>query len=130
MKLNKMFKNLINGISAGLLILIGCAIYLSVENKIIGSLLFSIALFTICYKKYSLFTGKVGYLYRAKIALGEVLFTLLGNIIGLLIFGSIIKIGLPSLKEVSLILINIKMIKDVSTRRLFLLFGIQILICR
>lgn len=106
MRLNK---SLIDGISAGLLILIGCTVYLSVENKIIGSLLFSIALFTICYKGYSLFTGKVGYLFNSKITWGEVSSTLLGNIIGLLIFGFIIRIGLPSLKEVSLSLVNIKL---------------------
>ena len=53
-------KKITNGISAGLMVAIGCAIYLSCENKYVGACLFSIALLTVCFKEYSLFTGKIG----------------------------------------------------------------------
>ena len=48
--------------SAGLLISLGGTVYLTIENKIVGAFLFSIALFSICYFKCYLFTGKVGYI--------------------------------------------------------------------
>ena len=49
-------KNLCKGLSAGIMIAVGCAIYLACSNKYIGAGLFSIALIGVCVKDYSLFT--------------------------------------------------------------------------
>ena len=57
-----MLNKIASGICAGILISIGGSVFLSCENKIVGALLFTVALLCICYKGYSLFTGKVGYL--------------------------------------------------------------------
>lgn len=50
---------LINSILAALMITIGCVAYLQVGG-IVGSILFSFALLTICFRGYHLYTGRVG----------------------------------------------------------------------
>ena len=45
----------------GMMISIGGIVYLSVESKILGSILFSIGLFYVLNSGFYLFTGKVGY---------------------------------------------------------------------
>lgn len=47
---------------AGIAIGIGGMVYLSLENKTVGALLFTIGLYTICVHGLNLFTGKAGYL--------------------------------------------------------------------
>lgn len=59
---NTYFHEFISAILAGIMISIGGTVYLSIENKIIGSLFFSIGLFVILTFQLNLFTGKVGYL--------------------------------------------------------------------
>ena len=54
-------KILLSSIFAGLCIGIGGACFLSIDNKIIGSFMFSLGLLTICTNQFSLFTGKVCY---------------------------------------------------------------------
>ena len=68
-------------IIAGVLIGIGCTIYLYMENKIVASFLFGLGLFTIINLGLNLFTGKVGYL--SKETYQEVLITLIGNFLGI-----------------------------------------------
>lgn len=103
-------KTFISSILSGLLIAIGCAIYLSCENKLVGSLLFSIALFVICMNQYNLFTGKIGYLLKSATFdyLENLLIILLGNIISVCFFGSLIAISNSSLVEKALVIINVK----------------------
>ncbi len=53
------------GISAGLMVGIGGAIYLAcvaIGQKPLGAILFSVALLTICMLGYYLYTGKIGFL--------------------------------------------------------------------
>lgn len=59
-----MLKTLIKSIFAGIMISIGGIAYLSIDNKIIGSLFFGIGLFTILIFNFYLFTGKVGTLIK------------------------------------------------------------------
>jgi formate/nitrite transporter FocA (FNT family) len=47
---------------AGIMIGIGGCIYLSIDVKIVGALLFTAGLYTICIQGLNLYTGKVGYL--------------------------------------------------------------------
>ncbi|MCQ2106921.1 MAG: formate/nitrite transporter family protein [Fibrobacter sp.] len=75
---------MIKSILAGLMISVGCVSFLSVENKIAGTFLFSLGLYTIIILKFDLFTGKVGYLSTNRTLaylkyLGQVW---LGNLIG------------------------------------------------
>lgn len=107
--IKRFFIDLINDTIPGLLIVIGCAAYLKIENNIVGSLLFSIALLTICYRNYNLFTGKIGYIIDKNINFKSILRILLGNIIGVLIFGLLLSYSDPKLKFMSLQLIKNKL---------------------
>ena len=81
--MKKYLNYLIRGIFAGLMIGIGGTIYLSLDNKIIGSFLFSIGLLMICMYNMNLYTGKIGYVVvNKKSYLIELLCTLVGNFIG------------------------------------------------
>lgn len=60
----KRLKTLVYGILAGISIAIGGTAFLSVESKPLGALLFTVGLFTICTFGFSLFTGKVCYVFE------------------------------------------------------------------
>lgn len=68
---------------AGVCIAIGGAVYLSVESRLAGALLFTVGLFTICIFKLHLFTGKVCYVFDNPPAYAlDLLFVWLGNLAG------------------------------------------------
>ena len=76
-------KVLVRAILAGVMISIGGTIYLALDNKMLGAFLFSIGLFAICTNGFNLYTGKIGYVIDNKPKyLIELLFTLVGNLIG------------------------------------------------
>ena len=52
----------IKAVYAGFMIGIGGMVYLAVENKIVGSMLFSFGLLTIVTQGFFLYTGKIGFL--------------------------------------------------------------------
>ncbi len=83
---------LIKGIMAGIMIGIGGTIFLTLDNKIIGSFLFGIGLFMIVTRTLNLYTGKVGYIVEnpPKYLL-QVGVTLIGNFIGTFVVGYILK---------------------------------------
>ena len=96
--------SLIDGVLAGAMVSIGGAVLLSCENKVVGAVLFCIALLSICWFGFNLYTGKVGFLLadhsRANLSLT---FTgLLGNALGTLLFGLLIAAALPQLREAAL----------------------------
>ena len=73
----------IKGILSGVLIGIGCIIFLIIDNKYLGSFLFSFGLFTIIQRWFALYSGKVGYIPENKPCyIKEVLMTLVGNVTG------------------------------------------------
>ena len=84
---------LIKSILAGIMIGIGGTIYLSLDNKIVGSILFAIGLFIIVVYSFNLYTGKIGYLINNfnKKYISELIITLIGNFIGTLFVGFILK---------------------------------------
>lgn len=85
-------KDLLKSLLAGIMIGIGATVYLYVENKVLGSVLFAIGLFTILVKGLNLFTGKIGYVFDNKIDyVKEVIITLFGNFIGTFLFGVTLK---------------------------------------
>lgn len=89
---------------AGMAIAIGGAVYLTLENKIVGSLMFTVGLYTIVVNGLFLFTGKVGYLVNEKPKyLCTLLVTWLGNLAGTFLAAQLMlvtRIG-KNLKEVA-----------------------------
>ena len=98
-----MLKRVISGISAGLLVSIGGCVFLALANdvqtKFVGAVLFAVALLVICYRGYSLFTGKVGFMVDdySKNAWSVLLLGLLGNAIGTVVMGVAVKYAVPAL---------------------------------
>ena len=74
-------KDFIKAIFAGIMIGIVGIIYISVEPKYIGAILFSIGLIVICIRGYNLYTGKIGYITSIK-DIPKMLLYILGNAIG------------------------------------------------
>ena len=52
-------RDLIDGVLAGCLVSIGGTVLLSCDNRYLGALLFCIALLSICWFGFNLYTGKV-----------------------------------------------------------------------
>lgn len=76
-------KIFVSGILAGVCIAIGGTVFLSLDNKIMGSLLFTVGLFTICTQGLHLFTGKVCYVFdKGKKYALDLPFIWLGNVAG------------------------------------------------
>ena len=99
------------GILSGLMVSIGGAVYLACENRYVGAVLFSVALITICLMQFSLYTGKIGFLVENH-KKSDVIATfsgLLGNFIGCVIFGLLLKVALHKLSEASVIICNSKL---------------------
>ena len=94
-----MLKKVCSGMAAGICICLGGAVFLAVENRIAGAVLFSVALLCICLKGYALFTGKVGFLPEdhGREALSILLLALLGNTLATVLGGWLIRFGLPAL---------------------------------
>lgn len=78
------FKSIFSkAVMSGIMIGIGGIVYLVMDNKYLGGLMFSFGLFTIIQCGFALYTGKVGYIPENKpVYIREVLITLLGNIVG------------------------------------------------
>jgi len=96
-----MLNKFLSGVSAGLLISLGGTVFLACENRVVGSVFFCVALLCICYKGYSLYTGRVGYVLRdaSKDYFSALFLGLLGNIAGTAAGGAAIRLALPSLIE-------------------------------
>ena len=99
-----MFKRFIaeilNGFLAILSVGIGCIVFLSCDNVYVGAILFSVALLTVCIMKFSLFTGKIGYIVENfnKEHMLLCVACLIGNVLGSLLLGTIAKLGMPHLE--------------------------------
>lgn len=73
------------GIGSGLAISIGGTVYLSVENPVVGSVLFAVGLYAVVLNGLYLYTGKIGYLVEQKEKrpyLILLLTTWIGNLVG------------------------------------------------
>lgn len=79
----KIVRTLVYGILAGISISIGGTVFLSVENKVLGALFFTVGLFTVCTFGFNLYTGKVCYVFEKDKAYALDLPVMwLGNLIG------------------------------------------------
>lgn len=92
MSIKKAINTYIWAIYAGLCIGVGVSVYLNMENKIVGSFLFSVGLLSILIFGMNLFTGKVGYIVRNKpVYCLEVIITWFGNFTGTFIAATVLK---------------------------------------
>ena len=58
------FRVFLSAVLAGVCIAIGGTAYLSLDDKVVGALFFTVGLFTICIFGLHLFTGKVCYVFQ------------------------------------------------------------------
>lgn len=98
-------------VAAGAMIGIGSTIYLSVENKIIGALLFSLGLFMVCSFGMFLFTGKIGYIISTKNKPNCAVIWL-GNFIGSAIVCAAVRFASPKLHETASKMVEAKLEKN------------------
>jgi len=76
-------RQLVSGILAGICIGIGGAAFLSLENKVLGALFFTVGLFTICTQSLALYTGRVCYVFQRDLDYGlDLPFIWGGNLAG------------------------------------------------
>ena len=59
----KQAKIFIGGVLAGISIAIGGTVFLSLDNKVLGALFFTVGLFAVCTFGFNLYTGKVCYIF-------------------------------------------------------------------
>lgn len=71
----------VKSIYAGIMIGISGIVYLSLENRVIGSFLFSFGLLTIVTQGFYLYTGKIGFIKKKKELL-DMLVIIAGNFVG------------------------------------------------
>lgn len=94
-------KIFIKAVYAGFMIGIGGMIYLSVENKIVGSLLFSFGLLTIVTQGFYLYTGKIGFV-RKMAELADMAVVIAGNYVGSLLAALLAKAAALPVSSVEL----------------------------
>ncbi len=59
----KAFRTFIGGVLAGVSIAIGGTVFLSLGDKVLGALFFTVGLFAVCTFGFNLYTGKVCYVF-------------------------------------------------------------------
>lgn len=79
----KYIRMLLLAILSGITIGVGSTVFLSAESRVVGAVLFTVGLYTICIQGLNLFTGKVGYLFDNKPGyLIDLVVIWLGNFLG------------------------------------------------
>ena len=109
MPMKRIIWNLTNGLLAGVMIAVGGSVFLAcfgdgtIVEKAIGAFFFSIALLCICYKGYSLYTGKIGFIPEKHDgeAFSILLWGLLGNLIATVALGYALRYAIPTLAPVA-----------------------------
>ena len=94
-----LIREAVKGVLAGLCVSIGGCVFLACDNKVVGAFLFSVALLTICYFGFSLYTGKIGYIVESHSGrdIAALVSGLTGNLAGCAAFGLLARAGLTSL---------------------------------
>ena len=95
-----MLRNIRDSVLAGILIAIGGCVYLGTPTyRIVGAVLFSVALLFICYRGYLLYTGRIGFLLfsHTKSDLIAILIALVGNLLTAYLLGRLCAVALPLL---------------------------------
>ena len=108
---------MVNGLMAGILIAVGGSVFTacygdgSMLGKTVGAFFFSVALLCICYKGYSLYTGKIGFIPERhdREAFSVLLWGLLGNLIATVGLGLALRYAVPVIGTTSEILCTAKL---------------------
>lgn len=101
MKFRSFYPQVFGGIASGLLVGIGGTVLLSVEDRVVGAVLFTIALLVICLMDFYLFTGKIGFAaeqFNKKTA-AELAVGLCGNFVGATLTGLLVSYAKPAIVE-------------------------------
>ena len=108
----KYIKIFVSAALAGAVISIGGTVFLSLDNKVLGALMFTVGLFTICTFGFHLFTGKVCYVFGNDGGYALALPVIwLGNLCGTVLTAfleSLTRIG-PALQEKAAVLCAVKL---------------------
>lgn len=89
----KTLKTFVSGMLAGMSIAFGGVVFLSLDNKVLGSLFFTIGLFVVCTFGFNLFTGKVCYVFANDKAYALALPVIwLGNLAGTGVIAGLVKL--------------------------------------
>ena len=124
----KVSETLKKAIAGGIAIGIGATAYLSIENRVIGAIMFCVGLFSICAFGMNLFTGKIAYVLENK-NYAELTIIWIGNLIGSFICALPLRFIKPQLAQTAAQLISNKFSYDVlSLFILSLLCGILVYI--
>ena len=94
--MKKVLSTFIKAILAGFCIGLGGDVFLALlpVNKMLGAILFTVGLFTICTHGFNLFTGKACYILDNKPSyLGTLVVIWLGNLVGTLIMAGLIHLS-------------------------------------
>ena len=94
----RFLQTLWKSVASGVCISIGASAYLMSDSKIVGALLFTVGLFTICFFGLNLYTGKIGYLLDMPHPY-DCATIWLGNVIGCIASGAMLRFAIPSLAE-------------------------------
>lgn len=124
-------KTFIKSIMAGIAISLGAIIYLTLDNHIIGSFLFTIGIFTIYTFGLDLFTGKVCYIPNKDLSfMKTLLIVILGNAVGAVGMGYLLReTKLVSLVKHTTKIVDVKLADGLfSTFVMALLCGVMICI--
>ncbi len=116
----KILFQIFEGMLAGLMITIGCCVYLAcsasgeIVGKIGGAVLFSVGLIAVCYFGFSLYTGKIGFIVNnhTKDDVSVLLLGLLGNVIAAAVFGIAIGYAIPSLRDTAINACNARLTQE------------------
>ena len=92
----------IKSIYAGFMIGLGGIVYLSVEDRVVGSLLFSFGLLTIVTQGFCLYTGKIGFVKELKELL-HMAVIIAGNYIGTFLAACSMKAVHPDMGSLGLV---------------------------
>ncbi len=89
------------GIASGIMVGIGGTVYLSCENKVVGAVLFSVALLVICLLGFYLYTGKIGLFIEKPDKMSAIALPigLAGNAVGAVLTGLGAAVCKPALIE-------------------------------
>lgn len=108
----------VKAILAGGAVGIGGGVFLSClneGNKVVGAVLFAVALLTVCWMGLNLYTGKVGFMVDShkKADWLNLLMALTGNTVGAMLFGFLLRIGIPGVVEKCASICNAKLLQSI-----------------
>ena len=93
----KILRTFVSGALAGVCIALGGTVFLLTESRLAGALLFTVGLFTICTCGFSLFTGRVCYVFQRGGAYAASLPVIwLGNLAGTALIALIVSVGMTA----------------------------------